>query len=311
MTLHDMLNWTTAGGALVAVALVSVAWAETKRQFRGPVSSSPLGAARAATRLREIRLPARRFAQARQGACSGLAGIGLASPAPAAPDQRTSELGVAGSPEPDSAQPDSAQVAVTVPVQAAPAEAEAVPPPVLIREIRLRDHVKAGSVWAPGDSWLTSTTGIASGVLATVALGVGGGESAWLLGLYALSAALAPVVYGALSPANPDAREVTGTVAGYLLAALATLFGGIGMVATICSLGISTSDALAPGLVLGIVGVLIIVAIGSYGFRTIVAVLMTETATPEGDLLSPPPPPGRAPRTSSLLVGSGRRSATL
>jgi len=289
MTLHDMLNWTTAGGAIVAVALVGAAWAETRRQFREPAGGSPLAVARAAVRLREIRLPARRFARAGHTSSSGLAGIGLAGPAPA----------------------DDSQLAVTVPAQATPAEAEGAPPPVLIREITLRDHVRAGSVWAPGDSWLTSTTGIASGVLATVALGVGGGESAWLLGLYALSAALAPVVYGALSPANPDAKEVTGTVAGYLLAALATLFGGIGMVATICSLGISASDALAPGLVLGVVGVLIIVAIGSYGFRTIVAVLMTETATADGELLGPPPPPGRAPRTSSLLVGSGRRSATL
>ena len=127
MTLHDMLNWTTAGGAIVAVALVGAAWAETRRQFREPAGGSPLAVARAAVRLREIRLPARRFARAGHTSSSGLAGIGLAGPAPA----------------------DDSQLAVTVPAQATPAEAEGAPPPVLIREITLRDHVRAGSVWAP------------------------------------------------------------------------------------------------------------------------------------------------------------------
>jgi len=84
----------------------------------------------------------------------------------------------------------------------------------------LRDHVTAGPAWTAGDSWLTSITGIGGGLLATVAV-AHDTEAAWLLGIYALTAALAPILYGALAPGG---EQTTGTVAGYLLAALATMF---------------------------------------------------------------------------------------
>jgi hypothetical protein len=166
----------------------------------------------------------------------------------------------------------------------------------------LRDHVTAGPAWTAGDSWLTSITGIGGGLLATVAV-AHDTEAAWLLGIYALTAALAPILYGALAPGG---EQTTGTVAGYLLAALATMFGGIGLVTTMCALGIDMTDAIAPGLVLGIAGLVIVAAICAYGARTILAVLVSQTTTAAGQPLKP------GLRPASLLVGTaGRRSATL
>jgi hypothetical protein len=286
MTLNQILNWTTSGGAIVAVALVYVAWRRVQTEFRATGESKP----------RVARMPARKVADVKVAAGEALAdGAARSSEAPAAAPPPTAQL--------DQLAGGGPTVQAVTPLAQSPAP-----------HIMLRDHVKAGPVWTASDSWLTNTTGIGSGVLAAVALAFNGGgaESAWLLGIYALSAALAPVIYGALSPSNPDSAEVTGTVAGYLLAALATMFGGIGMVATMCGLGISASNALAAGLVLGIVGALIIAAIGSYGFRTIIAVLMTETTARDGTPLGPKAASAGKPRTPSLLVGrKGRTSATL
>ena len=178
---------------------------------------------------------------------------------------------------------------------------------VTSRPILLTDHVTAGAVWTSSDSWLTSTTAVGSGVFAAIGLGTGGSDAGWLLALYALSAALAPLIYGCLSPGSGVA--VTGSVRGFLLAALATMFGGIGMVATIMGLIVSSINGVAADVILGVACLLLIVAMCSYGFRTIVGVLLTQTTTPAGD---PVRPSGHGIATPSLLVGSqGRRSATL
>ena len=84
------------------------------------------------------------------------------------------------------------------------------------------------------------------------------------------------------------------------------MFGGIGLVTTMCALGIDMTDAIAPGLVLGIAGLVIVAAICAYGARTILAVLVSQTTTAAGQPLKP------GLRPASLLVGTaGRRSATL
>lgn len=188
-----------------------------------------------------------------------------------------------------------------------PAEEPAAGPLAPSRAIQLRDHVTAGAVWTSSDSWLTSTTAVGSGVLAAIGLGVGGSDAGWLLAIYALSAALAPLIYGCLSPGSGAA--VSGSVRGFLLAALATMFGGIGMVATILGLAVSSINGIAADVIVGIACVLLIAAMSGYGFRTIVGVLLTQTTTPAGESVRPA---GHGVATPSLLVGSqGRRSATL
>jgi hypothetical protein len=301
MTLQQILNWTTVGGVIVAVALVGAAWARARAEIR--VGPRAVSLPRLPVTRRGMAVPDKTLLLTEPDNV-GLRIIEPRGTAPAGADTATlSDLGgdgpghTNGDAETASGEPGT--------------EADTVQQPAPGREITLTDQVTAGPAWTPSDSWLTSTTAVGAGVLAAVALGVGGSAAGSLLGVYALSAAVAPLVYACLGPSSPHSAAVTGSVRGYLLAALATLFGGIGMVATIWGLGASALTAVAAEVVLGLGCLLIIAAISAYGFRTIVGVLVTQTTTATGEPVRPAAP-GIAPRTSSLLVGNqGRRSATL
>lgn len=286
MTLQQILNVTTAGGAIVAVALVVAAWARARSEFRTAPSAASMP-----------RLPARRRGVAADSNLLltepenvGLRIIEPRGPAGTAPQAPAlAEHAGAG---------DTAELTreTTEPVTAPPR-----------REIALTDHVTAGPAWTSSDSWLTSTTALGSGLLAVVNLGIDGTSAGWLLAMYALSAALAPVIYGCLAPAS--AAGVRGSIRGFLLASLATLFGGIGLIATIWGVGASSIHAAAVDVVVGVACALLIIAVSGYGFRTIVGVLVTQATTPTGE---PIRPTGHGVATPSLLLGSrGRRSATL
>jgi hypothetical protein len=316
MTLQQILNLTTAGGAIVAVALVGAAWARARSEFRSAPSAASMP-----------RLPARRRGIGGDSSPVLMDDVGLRiieprGPAASADSPANSGLPAnSGSPANSDLGIDHASAGDTVELtheaapEAAPAEEPAAElatglaaePSAPSRSILLTDHVTAGAIWTSGDSWLTSTTAVGSGVLAAIGLGVGGSDAGWLLAIYALSAALAPLIYGCLSPGSGAA--VTGSVRGFLLAALATMFGGVGMVATILGLAINSINGLAADVILGVACVLLIAAMSSYAFRTIVGVLLTQTTTPAGDSVRPA---GHGIATPSLLVGSqGRRSATL
>jgi hypothetical protein len=296
MTLQQILNVTTAGGAILAVALVGAAWARARSEFRAAPSAVSMP-----------RLPARRRGVG--GDASRVAAepdnVGLRIIEPRVPEDGTPTISDLGADRVSAG--DTVELThQTVAPPAAPPEA-AAPVSAPGRVILLTDHVTAGAVWTASDSWLTSTTAVGSGLFAAVGLGIGGTDAGWLLAIYALSAALAPLIYGCLSPGSGPA--VTGSVRGFLLAALASMFGGIGMIATILGVAMSSINGLAADVILGLACALLIVAICSYGFRTIVGVLLTQATTPTGD---PVRPAGHGVATPSLLVGiKGRRSATL
>jgi hypothetical protein len=302
MTLQQILNWTTVGGAIVAVVIVGAAWARARAEIR--VGPRAVSIPRLPVTRRGMAVPDRTLVLTEPDNV-GLRIIEPRGPAPAGADTAiVSDIGGDG---PGHANGD----AETATGEPGTTDAATMQQPAPGREITLTDQVTAGPAWTPSDSWLTSTTAVGAGVLAAVALGVGGSAAGSLLGVYALSAAVAPLVYACLGPSSPHSAAVTGSVRGYLLAALATLFGGIGMVGTIWGLGASAITAVAAEVVLGLGCLLIIAAIGAYGFRTIVGVLVTQTTTATGEPVRPAEP-GLAPRTSSLLVGNqGRRSATL
>jgi hypothetical protein len=300
MTLQQILNWTTAGGAIVALALVGAAWARARSEFRPAPSAASMP-----------RLPARRRGMGGDSSPVVMDDVGLRiiEPRPAPPSEGLviGDLGIDHSSAGDTVEL-THEAAAPAAVQADElAEEPATGPPTPSRAIQLTDHVTAGAVWTSSDSWLTSATAVGSGVLAAIGLGVGGSDAGWLLAIYALSAALAPLVYGCLSPGSGAA--VSGSVRGFLLAALATMFGGIGMIATILGLAVSSINGVAADVVVGIACLLLMVAMCAYGFRTIVGVLLTQTTTPAGDVVRPA---SHGIATPSLLVGSqGRRSATL
>jgi len=331
MTLQQILNWTTVGGAVVAIALVGAAWARARSEFRSapramsvprlPVRRRGMAVTDRTLVLTEpdnvgLRIIEPRSAASQPGTgASTISDIAGEAPGHANGDFETAIGGhvtdadtVPGGPVPATAELADTGPAGLGPAGPGPADTG---PVAGGREITLTDQVTAGPAWTPGDSWLTSTTAVGAGVLAAVALGVGGSAAGSLLAVYALSAAVAPLVYACLSPSSPHSAAVTGSVGGYLLAALATLFGGIGMVATIWGLGASAINAVAAEVVLGLGCLLIIAGISAYGFRTIVGVLVTQTTTPGGEAVRPAAQ-AITPRTSSLLVGSqGRSSATL
>jgi hypothetical protein len=301
MTLQQILNLTTAGGAVVAVALVGAAWARARSEFRVAPSAASMP-----------RLPARRRGIAGDSSPVLIDDVGLRIIEPRGPAASAdappahSDLGIDHASAGDTVE--LTHLAVPEPASAEePAAEPATGSPAPSRTILLTDHVTAGAVWTSSDSWLTSTTAVGSGVLAAVGLGVGGSDAGWLLAIYALSAALAPLIYGCLSPGSGAA--VIGSVRGFLLAALATMFGGVGMVATILGLAVNSINGVAADVILGVACVLLIVAMSSYAFRTIVGVLLTQTTTPAGDAVRPAGHGIAAP--SLLVVSEGRRSATL
>jgi hypothetical protein len=188
-----------------------------------------------------------------------------------------------------------------------------------------RVQVTAGPAWTASDSWLTTFTGIfgvGSGVVLSLASTHGGAKVAMLFTIYAINAALAPIIYASVAISSPDSGQVTGTVAGYLAAGAFTLFGGLGEITTICVLGMQANTDYQVRVPVWIVGTVLAIAVVIYSVRSMINVLVNETHAPE-----PAGPPSAAvvdatrkavsgseplPWSGSLLVGfSPRRSATL
>jgi hypothetical protein len=186
-------------------------------------------------------------------------------------------------------------------------------------------QVTAGPAWTASDSWLTTFTGIfgvGSGVVLSLASTHGGAKVAMLFTIYAINAALAPIIYAALAVSRPDSGQVTGTVAGYLTAGAFTVFGGLGEIMTICVLGMQANTDYQVRVPVWIVGIVLAIAVVTYSLRSMINILVTEThaRVPTGppaaavvnatrDAVNRSAP---AAWTGSLLVGfSPRRSATL
>jgi hypothetical protein len=165
-------------------------------------------------------------------------------------------------------------------------------------------------------------SGVGSGVVLSLASTHGGAQVAFLFTIYAVNAALAPIVYGALGVSSPDTGQVTGTVAGYLGAGALTVFGNLGEIATVCLLGMQANPQDQARVPVWIVGTMLAVAIVIYSLRSMIGVLVTDThaAGPTRPVASAAVDAARtamgesvpAARPGSLLVGySARRSATL
>jgi hypothetical protein len=130
------------------------------------------------------------------------------------------------------------------------------------------------------------------------------------------------MIYGSLAVSSPDAGQVTGTVAGYLVAGAFTVFGSLGEIVTVCLLGMQHNPQNQVRVPVWIVGVMLAVAILIYSLRSMISVLVTDThaAKPAKPVAPAVVSAARAAvsesepaaRPGSLLVGSSpRRSATL
>ncbi|MGO8957259.1 MAG: hypothetical protein ACLQFR_07815 [Streptosporangiaceae bacterium] len=172
------------------------------------------------------------------------------------------------------------------------------------------DWVMAGDAWTAPDSWLTNVTAV-SGTITGAALGVAGASGIGVLFvIFGLSAAFAPLAYGALAAQAANESNVTvGTVRGFLLAAGAVLFGAIGELTTMVLFGTSADHlvSLPLALVFPVVAGLVLAL---YSVRTMVYVLEFQTKSPPaaGGAASP----DRSTMRASYLVASpARGSATL
>jgi hypothetical protein len=185
---------------------------------------------------------------------------------------------------------------------------------------RLDDWVIAGDAWTASDSWLTNVTAV-SGTITGAALGVAGASGiAVLLVIFGLSAAFAPLAYGALAAQTASESNVTiGTVRGFLLAAGAVLFGAVGELSTIVLFGTSADHLVSLPLAL-VFPLAAGVILAMYAVRTMVYVLQRQTksapvaaegaAHAEADQGSPMPDRTRM-RASYLVASAARGSATL
>jgi hypothetical protein len=285
MTLNELLTWTAPFCACVAFVVALTAWGV------------------AASRLRKNKAPL--LASAVEAARQAAAVDAPAAEAPPNSQDRSDEIG---------------RLASTPGSMLGPRL-------TLIQSggLNQRVQVTAGPAWTASDSWLTTITGIfgiGSGVLISLAPTGGFAKVALLFTIYAINAALAPVIYGALAISSPDSGQVTGTVAGYLAAGAFTVFGGLGEIATICLLGMQANPEDQARVPVWIVGTLLAIAVLIYSLRSMINVLVTETHAPEPSgapsaavadaarkAVSSSPP---VAWTGSLLVGySARRSATL
>jgi hypothetical protein len=292
MTLTQLLTWTAPFCACVAFLAAAAAWGIAQARLR--TSKGPLLAA-AVEAARET----------------------------AATDQAATAAEVAAAGTPAESQDGSDEIArlASLPGSTLGPRLTLVHSGVLTQRAR----VTAGSAWTASDSWLTTITGIfgvGSGVVLSLASTHGGAQVAFLFTIYAVNAALAPIVYGALGVSSPDTGQVTGTVAGYLGAGALTVFGSLGEIATVCLLGMQANPQVQVRVPVWIVGIVLAVAIVIYSLRSMIAVLVTDThaAGPTQPVASAVVDAARAAvgesvpatRPGSLLVGySARRSATL
>lgn len=178
--------------------------------------------------------------------------------------------------------------------------------------------IDAGTAWSSSDSWVTNVAAVTSLLTATwTQLGTGSpplvpsqaGPAIWILFIsFAAAAGLAPVIYASCTKHdNIDESKSQGTVAGYLLAAFATLFAVGG---EMTALGMFVAEAMPAGPTRGLLISFIFVGaafVALYSFRTTYTVLT-------GDIVKDPATltagTAKAPR-SFMLAPAGRRSATL
>jgi hypothetical protein len=290
MTLTQLLTWTAPFCACVALLAAVVAWGVARdrlRKSRGPLLAAAVEAARTT----------------------------------AATDLPAARVGAAGAPAAAQGGPDEIERLASTPGSTLGARLTLVHSGLLTQRAR----VTAGPAWTASDSWLTTITGIfgvGSGVVLSLASTHGGATVAFLFTIYAVNAALAPIVYGALAVSSPDAGQVTGTVAGYLAAGAFTVFGSLGEIATVCLLGMQANPQDQVRVPVWIVGIMLAVATVLYSLRSMISVLVTDThaAGPTRPVAPAVVDAARtavdasepAARPGSLLVGySPRRSATL
>ncbi len=197
--------------------------------------------------------------------------------------------------------------------------------------------IDAGTAWSPSDSWVTNIAAVASLLTATwTQLGTGSpplvpakaGPSILILFIsFAATAGLAPVIYASCTrKANVDKTKNQGTVAGYVLAAFATLFAVGGEMA---ALEMFTAKAIPTGSARDILFSFIIVGaafVALYSWRTMYRVLTVDIVTASrttaaargiltsssGHFAADPFDLAAATATRSLLlVPANKRSATL
>ncbi len=182
----------------------------------------------------------------------------------------------------------------------------------------LGDWVIAGDAWTASDSWLTNVTAV-SGTITGLALGVTGASGIGVLFIiFGLSAAFAPLAYGALAAQAVSGAVTVGTVLGFLLAAAAVMFGAVGELSAIALFGTSADHlvSLPLALIFPLVAGLILAI---YSVRTMVYVLQRQTKSPmpAADGVGAPPattspaPDRAAMRSSYLVANAARGSATL
>lgn len=178
-------------------------------------------------------------------------------------------------------------------------------------QVRLGDWVLAGDAWTASDSWLTNVTAL-SGTITGAALGVAGSNGIGVLFvIFGLSAAFAPLAYGALAAHGATGSNATvGTVLGFLLAAGVVLFGAIGELSTIVLFGTSADHLLSLPLAL-VFPVIAGVILAMYAARTMVYVLQNQTKSPPESQKASPTPDRSAIRASYLVSSAARGSATL
>jgi len=185
---------------------------------------------------------------------------------------------------------------------------------------RISDWVIAGDAWTVPDSWLTNVTAL-SATIAGAALHVATANGLGVLFvIFGLSAAFAPLAYGALAAKAAGESTVTiGTVLGFLLAAAVVLFGAVGELSTIALFGTSADHLVSLPLVLAFALVAGLI-LAMYSVRTMMYVLAFQTKSPppaaegvahaEADKASPMPDRSKM-RASYLVASPARGSATL
>jgi hypothetical protein len=188
--------------------------------------------------------------------------------------------------------------------------------------------VQAGAAWSAMDSWLTNITAVSSLIIGTwTQLGTGSPplvpakaapDLAILFVSFAAAAGLAPIIYASFAKQAIGA----GTVAGYLLAAFATIFAVAG---ELTALGMFISQAMLAGPARGILfGFLIAgaVFVVAYSLRTMYEVLTAAAPAPAAALTAAADAktaradvayaaPADPAVNSLLLVPPAKRSATL
>jgi hypothetical protein len=140
--------------------------------------------------------------------------------------------------------------------------------------------VYAGPAWTAKDSWVTNIAAVGAllgavitdsgGVLKSVILPTPGAGATLLFLIFGGAAAIAPVVYGATAKLESQGiTQTAGSVWGFLLAGVASLFAVLGEMATMgllaCAISDSTDTKWAVVVALGIGAI----AVGAYSVRSL------------------------------------------